>query len=272
MSSTQKPSTSLLREMKNHQAYASTNVRKNLDTTRQSDFLPVNTELLAFLRVLWHDYFKRTLDSIPRYCSEAIREIRLYYFHCEWYSVYDLLEFAANRYPNLNVRRDLIEHVNRVLEDELSGYRFVGGKIISMTSEQEIAAVENAIAETKLLFPHAAEHLRQSISLLAQKPRPDYRNSIKESISAVEALCAAVTGDPRATLGQALRAIDPTLELHPALRSAFEKLYGYTSDAEGIRHALMEEGQLEQEDAIFMMVACSAFISYLTAKRARKTR
>jgi hypothetical protein len=33
MSSTQKPSTSLLREMKNHQAYASTNVRKNLDTT-----------------------------------------------------------------------------------------------------------------------------------------------------------------------------------------------------------------------------------------------
>ncbi len=36
MSSTQKPSTSLLREMKNHQAYASTNVRKNLDTTRMS--------------------------------------------------------------------------------------------------------------------------------------------------------------------------------------------------------------------------------------------
>lgn len=35
MSSTQKPSTSLLREMKNHQAYASTNVRKNLDTTGQ---------------------------------------------------------------------------------------------------------------------------------------------------------------------------------------------------------------------------------------------
>jgi hypothetical protein len=86
----------------------------------------------------------------------------------------------------------------------------------------------------------------------------------------VEALCAIVTGDSGATLGHALKMIDPQAKLHSALRSAFEKLYGYTSDANGIRHALMEESDLEQEDAIFMLVACSAFVSYVLAKEARR--
>ncbi len=71
-------------------------------------------------------------------------------------------------------------------------------------------------------------------------------------------------------MGQALKVIDSQAPLHGALRSAFEKLYGYTSDAEGIRHALLEENRLEQEDAIFMLVTCSAFVSYVIAKRARK--
>jgi len=31
----------------------------------------------------------------------------------------------------------------------------------------------------------------------------------------------------------------------------------------------MEEATLEQEDAIFMLVACSAFVSYLIAKQSR---
>jgi hypothetical protein len=66
-----------------------------------------------------------------------------------------------------------------------------------------------------------------------------------------------------------LKAIDSRAPLHAALRSAFEKLYGYTNNADGIRHALMEEANLEQEDAIFMLVACSSFVSYLIAKQSR---
>ena len=42
----------------------------------------------------------------------------------------------------------------------------------------------------------------------------------------------------------------------------------YTSDAAGIRHALLEDPNLDAEDAKFMLVACSAFINYLWAKAA----
>ena len=55
------------------------------------------------------------------------------------------------------------------------------------------------------------------------------------------------------------------------LKEAFQRLYQYTSSAEGIRHAigLMEEPNLNYEDAKFMLVSCSAFINYLMSKASK---
>jgi hypothetical protein len=81
-----------------------------------------------------------------------------------------------------------------------------------------------------------------------------------------------LTGNPKATLGQALKQIEKDNNIHPALKSSFSSLYGYTSDADGIRHALLEDDNLNQEDAKFMLVACSAFINYLKQKESRTTK
>ena len=56
------------------------------------------------------------------------------------------------------------------------------------------------------------------------------------------------------------------VNIHPALLDSFNKLYAYTSDAEGIRHSLMEESTLCFEDAKFMLVSCCAFVNYLRLK------
>jgi hypothetical protein len=106
------------------------------------------------------------------------------------------------------------------------------------------------------------------VELLADRKSPDYRNSIKESISAVEAIANRAAGTTGKTLGQAIDAM--SLDLHGALAEAFKKLYGYTSDASGIRHALMDEPNLELEDAMFMLVTCSAFVNFVVAKAARE--
>jgi hypothetical protein len=92
---------------------------------------------------------------------------------------------------------------------------------------------------------------------------------MKESISAVEAICKLITGDPKAKLGQALNEIEKKTGLHPALKKAFTSLYDYTSDAQGIRHALKDESNLYFEDAKFMLVSCSAFINYLMTKSSK---
>lgn len=54
------------------------------------------------------------------------------------------------------------------------------------------------------------------------------------------------------------------VKLHPALKGAFDKLYGYTSSNSGIRHALVDDSiPVCSEDARFMLISCSAFINYL---------
>jgi len=94
---------------------------------------------------------------------------------------------------------------------------------------------------------------------------PNYRNPIKESISAVESLCNLITGR-KDTLGDALKKLEAKVVIHPALKKGFSSIYGYTSDADGIRHGLLEETNLDFEDAKFMLVSCSAFVNYLIAK------
>jgi hypothetical protein len=233
--------------------------------------LTQNAHTKSFFETVWHDYFKLPVDSMPVSPSKAIAQIREHYFACPWNEVYDFIEFVLPKTSGLHNLGSNTQQVNKVLEGELSAYRFVAGRVVPISSEQEAQAVEKAITQTRGPYSNSAEHLQQAVNLLARKPVPDFRNSIKESISAVEAISAVITGDKKATLGDALKVIGSRAPLHAALRSAFSKLYGYTSDADGIRHALMEEGNLEQEDAIFMLVACSAFVSYLIAKQSRGT-
>ncbi|MNR54811.1 hypothetical protein D3C85_1750690 [compost metagenome] len=74
-----------------------------------------------------------------------------------------------------------------------------------------------------------------------------------------------VSGNPKATLGEALKALEKTGKLHAALKDGFSKLYGYTNDESGIRHAMLDEPQLTQEDAKYFLLSCTSFVNYLKA-------
>ncbi|NOT48655.1 MAG: hypothetical protein HOP17_13015 [Acidobacteria bacterium] len=67
-------------------------------------------------------------------------------------------------------------------------------------------------------------------------------------------------------MGDALKAIEKKHHLHGALKQGFLKLYGYTSDADGIRHGLMDESALTGDDAKYFLLTCTSFINYLKAK------
>jgi AbiJ N-terminal domain 4 len=230
-----------------------------------ADYLPFQREEYSIFKRLWHNYFKKTTDSIGTSYIEALKTLRQYFMQCKWYEVYDLLEFLPDYTSDQGERRRFMESVNHILKEEMSGYRFVSDRIVQITSEEEIVAIEQALALPDSLKP-VREHLAQSLTLLADRRAPDYRNSIKESISAIESLSKIVSGLPKATLGPALNAVEKQTKLHAVLKEAFQKLYGYTSDAQGIRHGLMDEPALDIEDAKFMLVSCSAFVNYLVVK------
>lgn len=228
------------------------------------------SKLETLFKDLWHNYFKRPRDTIPTYFygdGGGLETLRNYFFRAEWYEVYDFIEFvsAYTLKGKKGERYKFVNACNHCLEQENSGYRFVDGKITDIISPEEIGEIETAIEQSDP-YHGVKQHLQSAIELMGDRRNPDYRNSIKESISAVESLCKQVSGNEKATLGDTLKTLEKKGSIHPALKKAFSSLYGYSSDADGIRHPLMKESNLTSVDASFMLIACSAFINYVIAR------
>ncbi len=86
-------------------------------------------------------------------------------------------------------------------------------------------------------------------------------------IQAVESVAPLLNEDASATLATALKSLEGKVALHPALKSGSEKLYGYTSDEEGIRHVLHEgSSDVDLHDGVFLLGACASFFTYLIGK------
>lgn len=225
-------------------------------------FLSNNEEIKSLCQMLWFHYFKKPLDTLDNNWSKALAILRDYFFGCPWYEVYDFIEFVANNYSRYQFKDRFIQSCNGVLEKEVSAYRFVNGVITRITEQQEVEEIELALERAR---GPVHTHLRRALELLSDREAPDYRNSIKESISAVESLVAKVVGE-KGTLGQLIKKLEDEIKLHPALRTAFSNLYGYTSDEGGIRHAILESDKVVFEDAKFFLVACSAFVTYVEGR------
>ena len=191
----------------------------------------------------------------------------------QWYEKLNLLEVTIEYLRNYDkknyhytVATDFINLLNSAFEHLHFAYRIVNDEIIEINTKEEIQTLEQALNETP---SNIKLHLNRALELYAQRPDGDYRNSIKESISAVEAFCRDKTGE--STLGKALNHLEANGIVIPTmLRQAFEKLYIYTNQPDtGIRHALMEDTEIytpKTEEAMFMLVSCSSFINYLNRK------
>src|SRR5699024_1241350 len=73
------------------------------------------------------------------------------------------------------------------------------------------------------------------------------------------------------TLGDGLNKLETVgLPRHPALKGAWQKMYGWTSDAPAVRHRGNGAAGTDQSLAKYMVVACSAFVSYLIEEANKK--
>ena len=220
-----------------------------------------NDRINQLVKILWVHYFGKDLDELPffRYHGNGAYDfLKTYFFRCQWFDVYNFLEEIVKidgRMFSVVIR----DGINKELELNNAAYRFVDDKIMQITDENEIQAIEDGLTDADA---PVREHLQTSLHMLSDREHPDYRNSIKESISAVEAACKILTGNKSATLNKALKDIGG---IHPVLKSLFDRFYAYAGDEEGVRHSLFDESKEEitYAEAKYMLVSCAAFISYL---------
>ena len=223
---------------------------------------------------IWSFFYMQDINIVYNNNSDYIRHLcDNKYKTLSWNKVYDFLEFYLSTIeqklsvpPDDKIIIEFTKTLNAVFEKFNSAYRFVNNKIIPITNQQEIAAIEEA-ATTGI--KEIDYHLKRAIHIFSNKENKDYVNTVKEAISAVEATVNFINGTEGTTLGDGLDKLKEKKSIHPALCDAFKKIYGYTSDKKsGIRHCIFDETDCIPDftDAKYMLVVCSAFINYLLSK------
>jgi len=137
--------------------------------------------------------------------------------------------------------------------------------IPAATHEEGVALTQSLQCLREAGLGGSATHLRNAAQEIINR---DSAAAIRESIHAVESVARQIDSKASKTLAPALKSLEKQGELHPALKDALSKLYGYTSDEQGIRHALLKEttSKAGMNEAVFMLGACASFASYLWRK------
>lgn len=228
-----------------------------IDTTVSSSNYDRLTE------TLWHRLYKLPVDSRPYDAGymevswiKSWRHIRNRVLNGEWFDFFDHLEFFVEWDPSFE------KYFNSILTVELSAYRLIEGQVCQITEENELKEVQAAMNHLDRFAP-ISEHISTALKLMSDRSKPDFRNSIKESISAVESAAKITLGEPGVDLGKALGILQGQGKINGALKNGFAAIYGWTSNQHGIRHGMIEESGVTQSEAQFFLIICSAFANYL---------
>ena len=240
------------------------------NTTRfeDSDFTPV-CHFHNVTRSYFFDVFEEFHDEFDKTDSECTKFIRDTIKDDEYHNVLTLIEFILRHDQRGD---DIYESLVQAFDDSPVAYfvKKLNGcpTIIPRSSPESGEAIQEAIKTIHDNGMHGAStHLRNAAGCLNKM---QYGDAVRESIWAVESVARVIDKKASKTLGPALDSLEKAgLLRHPALKQAFKKLYGYTSDEQGVRHSLLDfkSSNVGLEEAIFMFGACACFSAFLVNKK-----
>ncbi len=208
-------------------------------------------------------FFKQPPDKFDYGVFENQKNLNLFIQRANIGELFNLVEFfIRHRGCSDELKRELAG----AFVTTRAAYRVFDNKYIAaIGTEEQAAAFERAIAEAETKNANAAR--KQLIAAGVALRNSDWAGCVRESIHAVEAMAVRLAPGTD-TLGAALKVLEQRGHLHGGLKAAFGSLYGYSSNEEGVRHALVfgDEAQVDEADALFMLGACASFVSYLLAR------
>jgi hypothetical protein len=208
-------------------------------------------------------FFKQPVDTFNYSVHENEQRLNNHIKRAGIGDLFNLVEFLV-RHPGCS--SEMKGEVADAFVTARAAYRVFDNKCIAaIGTDEQAAAYECAIADAEADNAIAAR--KQLIAAGVALRNSDWATSVRESIHAVEAMAVQLAPGTD-TLGAALKVLEQRGHLHGGLKAAFGSLYGYSSDEEGVRHALVfgNDAQVDEADALFMLGACASFVSYMLAR------
>ena len=241
----------------------------HLDQTKRLGYLDyfIGEPWQTILRSLyiWHDVkpLDEWTDRFDVWCERLRRRVQRDSFN----RVFDLIQFIMQ---HEDCPQTFLTTMGIVFRSSHLAYEIHAGPppaILQATTRAEGYQLRRSLDDLHAAgLNGCATHIRSASQHINEG---DWASSIRESIHAVESVARQIDPGEAKTLGAALNALEKRGMLqHKALKDAFSKLYGYTSDEHGIRHALLLEGEanVTADEALLMLGACASFASYLWRK------
>jgi hypothetical protein len=201
-------------------------------------------------------------DEFTNDARKLISKVKPIFEKGDYVAIFGWLQYVLRLRTCPNKLPDEIE---RALRIGYAAYRVLDrDTIVPIGSDTELETLKKAFADLAATEFHGARaHLRKAAEELTVGRYPD---SIRESIHAVESVARTLAQDGK--LSNALAKLERSAKIHGGMKGGFNSLYGYTSDEQGIRHPLLDDGtaNVDETDALFMIGACAAFVSYLINK------
>lgn len=213
-----------------------------------------------FMKTIWATVLEYPIDEyFWATCESRIKRAIL---KEDWIATLEMVEGfgdALNSVLGEQFGDEYRRLVNELLTKGLVGYRFIGVELVAVDDAQSASEIEEAIAGASNA---ARGHLERAVTLLADRQSPQYAKVAGEAILAVEATVHALTG--KKTLGDGVKELgNRGLPVHPAIVRAWSAMYGYASDAGGMRHANINGEEVDAAMAVYLLVTCSAFVNLL---------
>lgn len=213
----------------------------------------------------WHVFVEhKPADEFTDDFDHHTRKFKYLINKGQYNEIFDFLQYVMRHQNRPN---KFSRTVNMIFQKAKVAYTIIddGPTIVPAATPEEGAAIGKAMQTLVGSGFHGARvHLVKSGEELNAGR---YADSVRESIHAVESVARRLNEDASTTLKPALVELAKHTTIHPALKAGFEKIYGYTNDEGGVRHALHEnKANVDQEDAVFMLGACASFVTYLVGK------
>ena len=224
--------------------------------------------------IIWNKIFYKEIDQPPiiysHWHSKLSYKFKKEFMSLKWHEVYDLVEFIFRFLSQTRMLKEYAiifqQAINQILEEELAPYRMVEGYITPITNEHEIQAIKEAFKKADKYQP-VKEHLEKALIHLSNRTNPDYVNSIKESISALESLANLLLNTSGRTLTSLHQRLCSQLKCPEPIKKQIKEYYDWASKEEGIRHGkVKEKSTIGQAEAKLFLVQTSGLINYLISK------
>ena len=242
------------------------NLLKNRKLGSQNYYFP--QDFKRFIERTLGKLLKKPEDEISTNYNEVLSLFKKIILQRKFDLLLSLIELIVN---DNSCRSEFRQKVAVLFNSHAAAYRLEISQtpyhFLPRSSMEQGKAVQNALKTIdEGNMSGASVHLRKAVDHINTQ---QYADSISNSILAVESVARTIDPKAEKTLTPALKSLEKVGMInHPALKDAFSKLYGYTNDEQGIRHALLDKDSPEVglDEAIFMFGACASFAAYLVNK------